>query len=102
MFRPGKTGMDWINIRLMQDLENLSFSLFGGAAFFGGEPSPRNPDDPIPIIAFPFLGRQARSTEFAAAKPLDLQSVVRAPTRDRELFRLPLQLTLADGETPPF
>ena len=44
------------------------------------------PADPIPIYCLPyFLGRQARSTEFAAAKPLDLQSIVRAPNAGQRI-----------------
>jgi hypothetical protein len=62
------------------------------------------PDDPIPIYCLPYFhGRQARSTEVAAAKPLGLQSVVRAPTPDIELFKTAVTtLRCADGETRPF
>lgn len=73
--------------RLMQRLGKPFFQFVRG----GPHPLAENlllaiPDDPIPIYRLPyFLGRQARSTELAAAKPLDLQSIVRAPNAGQRI-----------------
>src|SRR5258708_7199755 len=73
--------------RLMQRLGKPFFQFVGGELLSLAENLPLAiPDDPIPTYCLPYFhGRQARSTEFAAAKPLDLQSVVRAPNAGQRI-----------------
>ena len=85
-----KQGWDWINIPAHAKTWKTFLSVYsGGAASVGGEPSPCNPRrlDFDLLLRFSH-GRQTRSTEFAAAKPSDLQFIIRAPQgRTDELFK---------------
>ena len=73
--------------RLMQRLGKPFFQFVWGSCFLWRRTLLLAiPDDPIPIYCLPYFhGRRARSTEFAAAKPLDLQSVVRAPNAGQRI-----------------
>ena len=82
-----KQGWDWINIPAHAKTWKTFLSICLGEPLSQAENLLLAiPDDPIPIYCLPYFhGRQARSTEFAAAKPLDLQSLVRAPNAGQRI-----------------
>jgi len=85
-----KQGWDWINIPAHAKTWKTFLSVCSGELLSLAENLLLAiPDDSISIDCLPYShGRQARSTEFAAAKPSDLQFIIRAPQgRTDELFK---------------
>jgi len=93
-----KQGWDWINIPAHAKTWKTFLSVCWGELLSLAENLPLAiPDDPIPTYCLPYFhGRQARSTEFAAAETLG--PTIRSPSpqrRTENCLRLPLQLYVA-------